>query len=64
MKKFKMNKEGVAIKVVSNDYEKVKKVDDKLLKVSKSLKASLITTDYNSTRMLPLRGLRCSILTN
>jgi uncharacterized protein YacL len=58
MKKFKMNKDGVAIKVVSNDYEKVKKVDDKLLKVSKSLKASLITTDYNLNKNATAQGLK------
>jgi uncharacterized protein YacL len=58
MKKFKINKDGVTIKVVSNDYEKVKKVDDKLLKVSKSLKASLITTDYNLNKNATAQGLK------
>lgn len=58
LKKMKSTKEGVSVKIVANDYEKVKKVDDKLMKLCKTLKSSLVTTDYNLNKNAQAQGIK------
>ena len=58
LKKMKNTKEGVSMRVVAQDYEKVKKVDDKLLKLCKNMRCSLITTDYNLNKNAQAQGIK------
>lgn len=58
LKVMKSSKEGVTMKVVAQDYEKVKKVDDKLLKICKTLKCSLVTTDFNLNKNAQAQGIK------
>lgn len=58
LKKMKLAKEGVVMKVIAQDYEKIKKVDDKLLRLCKTMKCSLITTDYNLNKNAQAQSIR------
>ena len=58
LKKLKLPKENVSLKIVTNDYEKIKKVDDKLIKLAKTLKAAIITTDYNLNKVAAFQGIK------
>lgn len=58
LKKMKVSKEGISVKIVANDYEKIKKVDDKLMKLCKTLKSSMLTTDYNLNKNAQAQGIK------
>ncbi len=58
MKKLKAQKDKISVKVVTNDYEKVKKVDDKLIRLAKTMKGSIVTTDYNLNKAAAFQNIR------
>lgn len=58
IKKLKVTKDRLAIKIVTNDYEKIKKVDDKLIRLAKTFKASIITTDFNLNKVATVHNLK------
>jgi len=58
LKKLKGQKDKISIKIVTNDYEKVKKVDDKLIKLAKTFKAAIITTDFNLNKAASFQSIK------
>ncbi len=58
MKKLKAQKDKIAVKVVTNDYEKIKKVDDKLIRLAKTLRAAIVTTDFNLNKAAAFQSIR------
>jgi uncharacterized protein YacL len=49
---------GLRVEVVDEDYPEIDQVDDKLIRLAKALKASIITTDYNLNRVAKIEGVR------
>lgn len=58
MKKLKPQKDKIGIKIVTNDYEKTKKVDDKLIRLAKTMKGSIVTTDFNLNKAAAFQNIR------
>jgi uncharacterized protein YacL len=58
LKKLKPLKDKIGVKIVTTDYEKVKKVDDKLIKLAKTLRASIITTDFNLNKVAAFQSIK------
>ncbi len=58
MKKLKPQKDKIGVKVVTNDYEKIKKVDDKLIRLAKTLKGAIVTTDFNLNKAAAFQNIR------
>ncbi len=58
MKKLKIQKDKIGIKIVTNDYEKIKKVDDKLIRLAKTMKGSIVTTDFNLNKVAAFQSIR------
>ncbi len=58
LKKLKTQKDRIAVKVVPNDYEKIKKVDDKLIRLAKTFKAAIITTDFNLNKAAAFQSIK------
>ncbi|MCD6413794.1 MAG: hypothetical protein J7L54_06595 [Elusimicrobia bacterium] len=48
---------GVKIKIYEKDYPEIKKTDEKLLKCCASLKAKLLTNDFNLSQVAAIRGI-------
>ncbi|MCL5411476.1 MAG: hypothetical protein M1150_01920 [Patescibacteria group bacterium] len=48
----------VKVEIIDQDVLKVKNTDDKLLKLAKSLKAKIVTTDYNLNKVATLSGVK------
>jgi uncharacterized protein YacL len=57
-KKLKTQKDKIGIKIVTTDYDKVKKVDDKLIKLAKALKAAIVTTDFNLNKAAAFQSIK------
>ena len=49
---------GVRVKIIENDFNRIKAVDSKLIKLAKVLKAKIITTDYNLNKVAAVSGVR------
>jgi uncharacterized protein YacL len=58
LRKHKGQKDKIVVKVVTNDYEKIKKVDDKLIKLAKTYKAAIITTDFNLNKVAAFQNIK------
>jgi uncharacterized protein YacL len=58
LRKLKLLKDKIGIKVVTTDYDKVKKVDDKLIKLAKALKAAIVTTDFNLNKAAAFQNIK------
>jgi uncharacterized protein YacL len=58
LRKLKPQKDRITLKVVPNDYEKIKKVDDKLIRLAKTMKAAIITTDYNLNKAAAFQSIK------
>ena len=58
LKKLKTQKDRLALKVVTNDYEKIKKVDDKLIKLAKTMRGAILTTDFNLNKAAAFQSIK------
>lgn len=58
LRKLKPQKDHLSLKVVTNDYEKIKKVDDKLIRLAKTLKAAIVTTDFNLNKAAAFQNIK------
>lgn len=55
----KLQKESVVpIRITDMDVEEVREVDDKLIRLAKSLKAPVLTNDFNLNKVAELQGVR------
>jgi uncharacterized protein YacL len=50
--------ENVKVEIINQDIQKTKDTDDKLLRLAKSLKGKIITTDYNLNKVATISGVK------
>jgi uncharacterized protein YacL len=58
LKKLKFTKDKLVVKIVNNDYEKIKKVDDKLIRLAKTMRGSIVTTDFNLNKVASVNSIK------
>ena len=56
VKKLKDNKK-VLLKILNKDFEKIKEVDGKLVKLAEELGAKIVTSDYNLNKVASVQGI-------
>ncbi|MDQ3239523.1 MAG: hypothetical protein M3P33_03290 [bacterium] len=58
MKKLKVTKDKLVVKIINSDYEKIKKVDDKLIRLARTMKGTIVTTDYNLNKVAAINSIK------
>jgi rRNA-processing protein FCF1 len=53
-----MRQSGVDMEIIEYDYDDIREVDAKLVRLGRQLKVSVLTTDYNLNRVASIEGVR------